>query len=331
MKMMKKYAKVVTSLTLMGLMALAVGCGQKADKGQETAKKEAEAKPISIGITQIVEHPSLDEIRGGIIQALEDKGYKDGEKIAIDFKNAGGSQDTSQLIASGFKGKDYVVAITTPSAQAALNNLKDTPIIYSGVTAPEEAGLVGDKITGVSDRTPIKKQLQLLQQLLPEAKKVGIIYNSGEANSEVQVNIAKEVAKELGLELVIKSITTTNDIALALDSLVDEVDAIYTHVDNTVASGYPIIVQKAKEAKVPIIGAVEDYVKQGALAVDGINNFKIGYQTGEMLVRIMEGESFSDNPFETIKETELIINEEVLKEFNITLPKALEDKVVGRR
>ncbi len=308
------------SLIIIPLFLILTGCGQNNNSNEL----------IQIGMTQIIEHPSLDEIRQGIIDALEENGFKEGEKINIEFKNAQGNMENTQLIAKSFDKKDLVVAITTPSAQAAFNNLKDIPIIFSAVTDPKSAGLIGKNITGVSDMTPIKKQLELLQTLIPNAKRVGIIYNSSEMNSEVQVNIVKEEAEKLGLELEIASITNINEMALALDEVLKDVDVLYTHVDNTLASAYPLIVKKSNEKNVPIIGAVDAFVKQGALATEGINNYKVGYQTGNMIARILNGEDVSNIPFETLKETELIINKEVAEKYNITLPDEIKERAIFR-
>ncbi len=307
-------------LLIMSLFLFLTGC-QQSNNSNEL---------IQIGMTQIVEHPSLDDIRQGIIDALNENGFKEGEKIDIEFKNAQGNIENTQLIAKSFDKKDLVVAITTPSAQAVFNNIKDAPIVFSGVTDPKSAGLIGTNITGVSDMTPIRKQLELLKTLIPDAKKVGIIYNSSEMNSEIQVNIVKEEAKKLGFVLEIASVNNINEMALALDSVLENVDVLYTQVDNTLASSYPLIVKKSDDMGVPIIGSVDDFVKQGALATEGINNYKVGYQTGRMIVRILNGEDISSIPVETLKETELIINEAVAKKYNITLPDEIKNKVIYR-
>lgn len=308
------------SVLIIALFLVLTGCGQNNNSNEV----------IQIGITQIVEHPSLDDIRQGIVDALNENDFREGEKINIEFKNAQGNMENTQLIAKSFDKKDLVVAISTPSAQAAFNNLKNIPIVFSGVTDPKSAGLIGTNITGVSDMTPIRKQLELLKTLMPNAKRVGIIYNSSELNSEVQVNIAKEEAEKLGLELEISSITNTNEMALALDKVLRNVDVLYTHVDNTLASSYPLIVKKSKELNIPIIGAVDDFVKQGALATEGINNYKVGYQTGHMIASILNGEDISNMPFETLKETELIINKKVAEKYNIALPDEIKERAIFR-
>lgn len=309
---MKK--SILLFLTL-GLMTL-IGC--TSDK--EVAKTEEKNIP-NIGITQIVEHPSLDAIRDGIYTALEDKGYVPEDTIHITYLNSQGDMNTANTIASQFASEDYdlVVGITTPSAQALFNQVKDTPIIYSAVTDPISAGLEGDLITGVSDMTPVKEQLELLKELLPETQTIGMVYNTGELNSEVQVNMAKEAAKELGMDISVSSITNTNEVALAVEAVLRDADVLYVQKDNTLASAFPVIVQKANEKKVPIIGAVLDYVDQGALATDGPSEYQIGYKTGEMIVQVLEGTPVKDIPFKTVNDTTRHINEEVAKTFNISL------------
>lgn len=323
---MKKLMKSILMMTLATTLIL-TGCAP-APQQPEAPAPAAPAEKIAIGITQIVEHPSLDLIRQGVIDGLKDKGFVDGEQIAIDYVNAQGNMENTQLIAQKFEAdkKKLVIAITTPSGQAAKNNVKSSPIIFSAVTDPEGAGLVGDNITGVSDMTPIDQQLELLKALLPNAKTIGMIYNSSEQNSVVQVELTKEKAKALGLTVEAVAITTANEIPLALDALLGKVDVLYTHVDNTLASAYGVIIQKTNEKKIPVLGAVEDYVKQGAIATQGIDNYKVGYQTGVMAARVLSGEDVNSIPFETLKETDLIINTKALEALGITVPDDLKAK-----
>lgn len=320
--------KLMKSILIMSLTTALILTGCAPAPQPEAPAPAAPAEKIAIGITQIVEHPSLDLIRQGVIDGLKDKGFVDGEQIAIDYVNAQGNMENTQLIAQKFEAdkKKLVIAITTPSGQAAKNNVKSSPIIFSAVTDPEGAGLVGDNITGVSDMTPIDQQLELLKTLLPTAKTIGMIYNSSEQNSVVQVELTKEKAKAMGLTVEAVAITTANEIPLALDALLGKVDVLYTHVDNTLASAYGVIIQKANEKKIPVLGAVEDYVKQGAIATQGIDNYKVGYQTGVMAARVLSGEDVNTIPFETLKETDLIINTKALTALGITVPDDLKAK-----
>ena len=269
-------------ILLFMLMVLCIACG-----------KEKESK-VKIGITQIVEHQSLDDVRQGVIDSLKANGYGE-DKIETSYKNAQGDFGTAQMIAQEFKNtSDIVVAISTPSAQAAVNNIKDKPIFFSAITNPESAGVLAENVTGVSDRSPVKKQVELIKELLPEAKKIGIVYNTSEQNSFYLTDEFKKEAEKNGYVVVVKGITNVNEIASALDTILPEVDVLYTTIDNTIASTYPLIIDKSKKDNKPVIGATKSYVDQGALASEGISDYKVGYQTGEMIVRYLKGEDIKN-------------------------------------
>lgn len=277
-----------------------------------------EPKNIEIGVTQIMEHPALDSARVGFEKALKDNGY--GE-VKIDYQNAQGDFGTAQMIANSFvQGKkDLIYAISTPSAQAAYNVTKEIPILITAVTDVKAAGLVGENITGTSDATSIYKQLETITKILPKAKKVGIIYNTSEQNSQVQVASAKEESKKLGLEIIETGVTNVNDMAMGLDSLLDKVDVLYTPTDNLVVSATPLVLDKANRKNVPVVGCVEDQVAQGALITDTIDYEKLGYQTGEMAIRVLKGEEPKNMPVETLKNTQLIVNKKAAEKYGIDL------------
>lgn len=296
-------------MLLMGLSMVAFG--------KEPAK-------IKVGITQIIEHQALDSAREGFIKALKDGGYGDAK---IDYQNAQGDFGTAQMIANSFV---HFLMIrrpprSTPSAQAAYNATKKIPILITAVTDTESAGLVGENITGTSDAAPIYKQLEIITKLLPKAKKVGIIYNTSEQNSQVQVAQAKVEAAKLGLEIVETGITTINDMAIGLDSLLPKVDVLYTPTDNLVVASTPLLLEKANKAGKPVIGSIEDQVIQGALVTETIDYEKLGYQTGEVAVRVLKGTVPNTIPIETLKDTQLIINKKAAEKYNVDLSsKALE-------
>lgn len=292
-------------ILLFMLMVLCIACG-----------KEKESK-VKIGITQIVEHQSLDDVRQGVIDSLKANGYGE-DKIEISYKNAQGDFGTAQMIAQEFKNtSDIVVAISTPSAQAVVNNIKDKPIFFAAITNPESAGVLLENVTGVSDRSPVDKQVGLIKELLPEAKKIGIVYNTSEQNSFYLTDEFKKEAEKNGYVVVVKGITNVNEIASALDTILPEVDVLYTTIDNTIASTYPLIIDKSKKDNKPVIGATKSYVDQGALASEGISDYKVGYQTGEMIVRYLKGEDIKNMKFEVVRESERYINKEVAKNFKI--------------
>lgn len=274
-------------------------------------------KKIEIGITQIVEHPSLDDVRKGVIDALKANGY-DENKININYKNAQGDFGTAQVIAQEYNNKsDVIIAISTPSAQAAANNIKDKPIFFSAITNPESAGILRKNVTGVSDKSPVKKQVELIEKLLPEAKNIGIVYNTSEQNSFYLTEEFTKAAKEKGYTVKVKGISNISEMASALDTLLPTIDVLYTSIDNTIASTYPLIVEKSNKADKPIIGATKSFVKQGALAVDGISDYQVGYQTGEMVARYLNGEKIENIPYEVVEKSEMYINKDVAKRFDI--------------
>lgn len=289
------------------LTVLCVACGKNNER------------KIEIGITQIVEHPSLDDVRRGVEDALNDNGF-DGERVNISYKNAQGDFATAQIIAQDFNTKtDLVVAISTPSAQAAVNNIKEKPVFFAAITNPETAGVLEKNVTGVSDKSPVEKQAALIQRLLPNAKNVGIVYNTSEQNSFYLTEEFTKAAKEKGLNVIVRGVTTINEMASALDTLLPEIDVLYTSIDNMLASTYPLIVEKANKAGKPIIGATKSFAEQGALAIEGISDYQVGYQTGEQVVRYLNGEKIENIPYETVEKSEFFINEEAAKRFGIVL------------
>lgn len=282
-----------------------------------TACGTEKQKKIEIGITQIVEHSSLDDVRRGVIDALKEKGY-DENKVNIDYKNAQGDFGTAQVIAQEFNNKsDIIIAISTPSAQAAANNIKDKPIFFSAITNPESAGILRKNVTGVSDKSPVKKQVQLIKKLLPEAKNIGIVYNTSEQNSFYLTDAFTKAAEEEGYTVKIKGINNISEMASALDTLLPTIDVLFTSIDNTIASTYPLIVEKCNKANKPIIGATKSFADQGALAVDGISDYQVGYQTGEMAARYLSGEKIENIPYEVVEKSEMYINKDVAEKFGI--------------
>lgn len=282
-----------------------------------TACGTEKQKKIEIGITQIVEHPSLDDVRKGVIDALKEKGY-DENKININYKNAQGDFGTAQVIAQEFNNiSDVIIAVSTPSAQAAVNNVKNKPVFFSAVVNPENAGILRKNVTGVSDKSPVKKQVELIEKLLPEAKNIGIVYNTSEQNSFYLTEEFTKVAEEKGYTVKVKGISNISEMASALDTLLPTIDVLYTSIDNTVASTYPLIVEKSNKANKPIIGAKKSFADQGALAIDGISDYQVGYQTGEMVAKYLNGEKIENIPYEVVEKSEIHINKDVAEKFGI--------------
>ncbi|HBG4695483.1 TPA: ABC transporter substrate-binding protein [Clostridioides difficile] len=324
-------SKKILSLIIAGVLGVSMltGCSQNDGSNASNENKETDSKKQkNIGITQLVEHPSLDKAKKGFIKALEDKGYKDGDNIKIDFQNAQNDMPTTQSIASKFASdkKDLIFAISTPSAQAAFNATKDIPILITAVSDPVAAGLVktlekpGTNVSGTSDFVSVDKGLELLKIFAPKAKTIGVMYNTSEVNSKVQVDALKEYASKNGFKVVEKGITTSNEVNQGISSLVGKIDVLYVPTDNLVASSMPIVSKIATENKIPVIAAESGPVEKGALACQGINYEKLGYKTGEMAVKILNGESVSDMPVATSDDTDIIVNEDILKALGMEKP-----------
>lgn len=322
------------SILLAVLLTAAIlgGCGNKQAAVGATSKEGS--KVTKIGITQIVEHPALDSSRKGFIDALKSKGFEEGKNIEIDYQNAQGDMQTAQTIAQGFasKKKDLILAIATPTAQAAFNATKDIPILITAVTDPVKAGLVkaldkpGTNVSGTTDNLPIEKQFELVKQLVPNAKRVGVIYNTSESNSEIQVDAIKKAAPSFNFEIVTSGITNANEIPQALNAILDKIDVLYVPTDNLVVSSMPLLTNQCYSKNVPIIGSEKGQVQNGAVATTGIDYYKLGFQTGLMAADVINGKSVKDMPVTGLSELQLSINTDAAKKLNINVPKELLDK-----
>ena len=301
-------------IILLGALMI-TGCGQ--------SKNEK----IDIGITQIIEHAALDATVEGFKQALADKGYGE-DKINIEYQNAQGDFGTAQTIATSYaqSGKDLVLAVSTPSAQAMYNASKEIPILITAVTDPATVGLTGDNITGTSDMAPVNKQVDLINTLLPETKTIGVVYNTSEENSLVLVKKLKEESKRYGYTIIEKGITNINEVGPALDVILKEIDVLYTPTDNLIVASTPIVLEKTNAAAVPVIGCIDDQIKQGALATETIDYKQLGYQTGEIAVKILEGAKPKDIPVQTLENTKLMINKAAAERLNVAVPETLKER-----
>lgn len=324
-------SRVVKVIILALLLSLVVGCStQKKETKEATEVKKVEA--IKIGIIQIAEHPALDAAREGFVDALAQEGYTK-ENAVYSYKNAQGDMSTAQTIANQFAydDLDLILAIATPAAQAVANSVKDIPIVITAVTDPKSANLVesievpGGNITGTSDLTPVEKQLKLIKKIKPEIKKVGIMYNAGESNSVVQAELAQKYAKELDLELVVATVSSSNEVYQSAQSLVGRVEAIYVPTDNTVVSAIQSVVKVAQENNLPLITGEENGVKNGGLATIGINYKKLGRQTGKMAVKILKGTDSATMPIQYLEDADLVVNLTAAKEIGVKLSQDLID------
>ena len=340
---MRKNAKVL-SLILAGAMAMSLaGCSGSGSKdsaketavkseakeagaessGQETSKAagageaDASGETYQIGVLQLVQHDALDAANKGFFAALDEAGIN----YEADQQNASGEQANCMTIAEKLvnDGSDLILAIATPAAQAVAGVTEEIPVLLTAVTDPAESGLVNDNekpgvnVSGTSDLTPVKEQIDLLKKLIPDAKTVGVLYCSAESNSVLQADMAKEACKAAGLEAADYTVSSSNEIQTVVESMIGKVDVIYAPTDNMIAAGMATVAMIANENKIPIICGEEGMVKEGGLATYGINYYELGYKTGEMAAKILtEGADPASMPIEYLstEECSLLINKE---------------------
>ena len=313
-------ATLFTGLVATSALVLA-GCTGGSD---DDAAGGGGGESYTIGINQLVQHPALDAATAGFKEAFADAGVE----VEFNEQNANGEQATALTIAQQFAADDLdlALAVATPAAQAMAQNIINIPLLFTAVTDPVSAELVdsmeepGANVTGTSDAAPIDEQLELLKEIVPDAERVGIVYASGEVNSQVQVDQAEEAAGPLDLEIVTQTVTTVNEIQQAVEALGD-VDAIYVPTDNMVVSGIAALVQVAESKQIPVIAAEEGTVEGGAVATLGIDYTELGRQTGEMALRILrDGEDPATMPVETAAEFTYVVNEDAAERQGVTIP-----------
>ena len=291
----------------------------------------AHAQQKSVAVTAIVEHPALDAVRDGVQAALNDAGFEAGKNLKWQYQSAQGNTGTAAQIARKFIGDkpDAIVAIATPSAQAVIASTKNVPVVFSAVTDPVAAKLVPSweasktNVTGVSDMLALKQQMDLVKQVVPGAKRVGMVYNPGEANSVVVVKELQKLLPTLGMTLVEAAAPRSVDVGSAARSLIGKVDVIYTNTDNNVVSAYEALVKVGQESKIPLVASDTDSVKRGAIAALGINYRDLGEQTGRMVVRILKGEKPGDIKPESSTKVELFVNPGAAEKQGVKLSDAL--------
>ncbi len=316
---MKKFMSVIAAV--LTLTAFLSGC----------SKKE---KAIKIGAIQLVEHPALDASYKGFKDALEEAGYVDGQNIKIDYQNAQGEQANCVTIADKFvnDNDDLILAIATPAAQAVANRTESIPVLVTAVTDPESAHLVnsnsmpGTNVSGTSDLTPCAAQIELLKKILPDAKKVAMLYCSSEENSKFQIDIAKAACDKIGLSYVDATVSNTNEVQQVVQSLVGKVDAIYTPTDNMIASCMATVALVTTAAKIPVICGEDGMVQGGGLATFGINYYELGKMTGKMAVEILrDGKKPQTMPIQYLDAAgcDFSYNKETADLIGVTIPEDL--------
>ena len=320
MRMTTAMKAIALGIAVLGL-GVTAGCG-----GDQKASGE---KSYKIGIVQLVEHNALDAANRGFVDGLKARGYEEGKNLTIDRQNAQADQSNLQNIAQRFVSDkvDLICAIATPAAQSVANATKDIPIVGTAITDYVGAKLAasnekpGGNVTGTSDMSPIKEQVDLMLKICPEVKTIGIIYCSSEVNSEVQAKAIAEYAESRGLKVRTATISTVNDIQQAANSLVGDVDAFFEPTDNIMASAVPTLLSITNPAKKPVFCSEDNWVKAGALATYGIDYYKLGVQTGDMAADILEGKKKpADMPIETARDLKVIINKKNAEKIGLTIP-----------
>lgn len=322
--------RTLALLMASALMLSLAGCSQTGG-----SSSSGEAETLRIGIIQPMEHESLDAAREGFVQALADHGYTDGDTIVLDYQNAQGDSSALLTISQRFVGDDcdLVLAIGTGAAQSIASQTSEIPVLITAVTDPVDAGLVqsseapGTNVTGTNDMNPIREQLELIPEILPDAQTVGLLYTSSEDNSILQIEEAKAILEEMNLDYVEQTVTSSNDVQQAVQSIVTRCDAIYIPTDNTFASAMPLVGSVVMESGTPVICGATGMVEAGGLITLGLNYYNLGYQTGEMAAQVLEGADPASMPVQSQNQYDYVVNEEMLSALGMELPQSLLEKM----
>ncbi|HGF7363579.1 TPA: ABC transporter substrate-binding protein [Vibrio cholerae] len=289
------------------------------------------AKTAKVAVSQIVEHPALDATRQGLLDGLKAKGYEEGKNLKFDYKTAQGNPAIAVQIARQFVGEnpDVLVGIATPTAQALVSATKTIPIVFTAVTDPVGAKLVkqleqpGKNVTGLSDLSPVEQHVELIKEILPNVKSIGVVYNPGEANAVSLMDLLKLSAAKHGIKLVEATALKSADVQSATQAIAEKSDVIYALIDNTVASAIEGMIVAANQAKTPVFGAATSYVERGAIASLGFDYYQIGVQTADYVVAILEGKEPGSLDVQVAKGSDLMINKTAAEQLGISIPEAV--------
>jgi putative ABC transport system substrate-binding protein len=286
----------------------------------------------TIGIFQLLDSPTANETRKGLIQALADGGLKDGVNVHLKICNGMGDISEVQKIAQEFVNEkmDMIVPISTPCLQAALIVTQNIPVIFSSVANPylTRAGVSPTEhlsnVTGVSSEGPIKETLKLVKETLPQAKRVGTLWTPSELNSEYYLEIAREGAAELGFELVAVPVSNPSEVLLAAQVLINKkIDVIYQISDNTINASFMALGKVADENGIPLFGGFLRSTELGACAAMGWEFFDMGYKTGQIVLRVKGGENPVKIPFQSMTTVKLHLNQKAAEKQGVKFPDAV--------
>jgi putative ABC transport system substrate-binding protein len=319
-------SKIVVGICLVLLLALALPLMSACEEEME----------YTIGLTQFATHPAADAGRQGFIDALAAAGYVEDENVAYDYQNPEGDATLEQTIAQKFVSDkvDLIFAFGTRISQQCVHAAEGTgiPFIFCAITDPVAAELVsdweerpGENVTGTSDMINVESNVDLILDIVPGVTKLGTIYNASEVNSVVLTDMLKEVCPPLGITVVERTVSTSADVHTAAQSLVGLVDAIWVGTDNTVVSGLEALIKVCEDNMIPFFPSDDPSIEKGGIACLGFDYYDVGYQTGEMAVRILEGTSASDIPVELGKKFYYTVNTAAAERYGVTIPQEILD------
>ena len=329
---MKKFISLMAVACL--TMGMFTGCGSTdSNETDTTQSSQVSEDMVTVGIAQFAPHGSLDNCVEGFKLGMAEAGFVEGENVTYDLQNAQADMANTNQIAQSMVAAnvDLLCGVATPMAQACYNAANGKiPVIYTAVTDPVAAELANEdgtsvgNVTGTSDKLAIDAQLDMIRKFLPEAKTIGILYTTSEANSVSAIEEYKALAPNYGFEIVESGISQSSDIPLAATDLAGKVDCISNLTDNTVVSALATVLGAANKAGIPVFGSEIEQVKNGCVATEGLDYIALGKQTGEMAARVLKGENAQDIPFETITEYSLYINSEALENLGLSCPEDLK-------
>lgn len=330
-----RLGSIAALVLLVAAFGVAAGCGESDEPEASASPSVDTTQEFKIGITQIVSHPALDAAVEGFKEGLAEKGFTN---VTYDEQNAQGDMATASSIAQKFAGAglDLILGVATPTSQAIVKADQTTPIVFTAVTDPAGAGLVADaeapsaNVTGVSDMLPLQPHMDLIKQIVPDVKSVGVIYNAGEANSVFLIEAQKEAASAMGIEIVEATASNSSEVQAAAQSLVGRVDAMSVLTDNTAVSALESIIKVAEQNKIPLIAGDTDSVERGSVAAYAFDYKDLGVQAGYQAAAILSGTPIADIPVEYAETLQLSINEAAAGRMGVTIPEDLKSEAVNK-
>ena len=325
-KQLFRFLAAALSVSTIALSLSACGENGASSSGGDDGKKP------TIGIIQFAVHTSLDNCYTGLLEGLNEAGYGE-DNAVIDFKNAQGNTTTADQIANNMAAKNYdmIIGIATPAAMSAYGAANGKiPVVFCAVSDPvaENSKLVmslektGVNCTGSSDRLNLEGQLKMIRAFQPEAKKIGILYNTAEANSLSNLAEIRKLAPDYGFEIVEKGIQSAADIPTAAASLCPQVDCINNFTDNLVVDNLSVVLDLANAAKIPVYGSEIEQVKKGCLASESLDYVALGRETGKLAARVLGGEKAADTAVVLVKDSFPVYNGDVAASLGLTVPAA---------